>query len=136
MSQSTQPTYHLRKFCQINPEVWQNHQQLSRPGQTAYKCLTDNKPATMATVRLASATPDQAKLEGMNNMTKFFKHQLFLAGLNNQAGNASCHLGHGPFWHLPTRKEVHFNHPPSALRKIGQSVHKNFKSVARSDEHF
>jgi hypothetical protein len=51
--------------------------------QTAYKRITDSKPATMATVRLAGATPDQAKLEGMKDMAKFFKHQLFLAGLSD-----------------------------------------------------
>jgi len=51
--------------------------------QTAYKRLTDSKPATMAAVRLAGATPDQAKLEGMKDMAKFFKHQLFLAGFSD-----------------------------------------------------
>jgi len=51
--------------------------------QTAYKRITDSKPATMAAVRLAGATPDQAKLEGMKDMAKFFKHQLFLAGLSD-----------------------------------------------------
>jgi hypothetical protein len=51
--------------------------------QTAKKRLTDSKPATMAAVRLAGATSDQAKLEGMKDMAKFFKHQLFLAGLSD-----------------------------------------------------
>jgi hypothetical protein len=49
--------------------------------QMAYKRLTDSKLATMATIRLASATGAQAKLKGMNYMAKFFKHQLFLPGL-------------------------------------------------------
>jgi hypothetical protein len=51
--------------------------------QVAYKHLTDHKPSTMVAVRLAGATPYQAKLEGMNDMAKFFKHQLFLTGLND-----------------------------------------------------
>jgi hypothetical protein len=51
--------------------------------QMAYKPLTDSKPATMAATRLAGATPDQAKLKGMKDVAKFFKHQLFLAGLRN-----------------------------------------------------
>ncbi len=46
--------------------------------QTAKKRLTDSKPATMAAVRLAGATSDQAKLEGMKGMAKFFKHQLLV----------------------------------------------------------
>ncbi len=37
----------------------------------------------MANVRLVIATFAQAKLEGMNDMAKFFKHQLFLAGLDD-----------------------------------------------------
>jgi hypothetical protein len=55
--------------------------------QTAYKCLTDSKPTTMAAVRLAVTTPDQAKLEVMKDMAKFFKHQLFLASLSNNLHN-------------------------------------------------
>jgi hypothetical protein len=35
----------------------------------------------MPTIRLASATVAQAKLEGITDMAKFFKHHLFLAGL-------------------------------------------------------
>jgi hypothetical protein len=37
----------------------------------------------MAAIRLAGATPDQAKLEGMNDMAKFFKYQLFLASISD-----------------------------------------------------
>jgi len=51
--------------------------------KTGYKRLTDSKPPTMTTVRLAGGIPDQAKLEGMKDMSKFFKHQLFLTGLSN-----------------------------------------------------
>jgi Retrotransposon gag protein len=40
--------------------------------QTAYKRLTDSKPATMAAVRLAGATVDQAKAEEMADMAKLF----------------------------------------------------------------
>ncbi len=55
--------------------------------QMTYKRLTDNKSTTMAAIRLAGATPDQAKLEGMNDMAKFFKHQMFLAGLKDSVRN-------------------------------------------------
>ncbi len=51
--------------------------------QIAYERLIDNKPANMAAVRLACAMVDQAKAEGINNMAKFFKHQLFLAGIKD-----------------------------------------------------
>jgi len=37
----------------------------------------------MDPVRLAGATPDHAKLEEMSNMSTFFKHQLFLAGIKD-----------------------------------------------------
>jgi hypothetical protein len=51
--------------------------------QIAYEHLIDNKPTNMAAVPLASATIDQAKAEGINNMALFFKHQLFLAGIKD-----------------------------------------------------
>ncbi len=55
--------------------------------QIAYDRLIDNKPATMAAVRLAGATVDQAKAEGFNDMALFFKHQLFLAGIKDPIHN-------------------------------------------------
>jgi hypothetical protein len=51
--------------------------------QVAYNCLIDNKPTTMAVIRLAGTTVDQAKAKGINNMALFFKHQLFLAGIKD-----------------------------------------------------
>ncbi len=42
--------------------------------QTAYKCLIDSKPTTMAAVRKAAATAAEAKAEVMADMGKFFKH--------------------------------------------------------------
>ncbi len=51
--------------------------------QIAYDHLIDNKPATMATVRLAGATVAQAKAEGINDVALFFKQQLFLAGIKD-----------------------------------------------------
>jgi hypothetical protein len=51
--------------------------------QVAYDRLMDNKPATMAAVRLAGATVAQAKAEGIKDMALFFKHQLFLAGIKD-----------------------------------------------------
>jgi hypothetical protein len=51
--------------------------------QVAYDCLIDNKPATMAAVRLTGTTIDQAKAKGINDMALFFKHQLFLAGIKD-----------------------------------------------------
>jgi hypothetical protein len=47
----------------------------------AYKNLTDSKPATMATMRNTAVTVAEAKLEGIKDMVKFFKHLLFLTGL-------------------------------------------------------
>jgi hypothetical protein len=55
--------------------------------QVAYDRLIDNKPATMAAVRLAGATINQAKAEGINDMALFFKHQLFLAGIKDPICN-------------------------------------------------
>jgi len=40
--------------------------------------------------------------------------------LTISVGNASCHLGNGPFWHLPERKKVHINHRSLALEKLGK----------------
>jgi hypothetical protein len=49
----------------------------------AYKCLTDNKPATMAAIRAAAPTVAELKAEGISDAFKFAKHQLFLAGLKD-----------------------------------------------------
>jgi hypothetical protein len=49
----------------------------------AYKRLYDSKPATIGTIRNAAATIAQAKAEGITDMVKFFKHQLFLAALSD-----------------------------------------------------
>jgi hypothetical protein len=51
--------------------------------QIAHKRLTDNKPATMAAVRAAAPTVQEAKAEGIADAFKFVKHQLFLAGLKD-----------------------------------------------------
>jgi hypothetical protein len=55
--------------------------------QMAYKCLTDNKLATMAAVRAAAPTVQEAKAEGIADAFKFVKHQLFLAGLKEGIHN-------------------------------------------------
>ncbi len=49
----------------------------------AYKYLTENKPATMAAVRAADPTVQEAKAEGITDTFKFVKHQLFLVGLKD-----------------------------------------------------
>jgi Retrotransposon gag protein len=51
--------------------------------QMAYKRFTDNKPTTMATIRAAAPTIQEAKAEGISDAFKFVKHQLFLAGLKD-----------------------------------------------------
>jgi hypothetical protein len=51
--------------------------------QMAHKHLTDNKPTTMAAIRLPGATVDQAKVEGIADKAKFFKHQLFLTSIKD-----------------------------------------------------
>ncbi len=51
--------------------------------QMSYKCLTDNKQATMAAVRAAAPTIQEAIAEGIADTIKFVKHQLFLAGLKD-----------------------------------------------------
>ncbi len=65
--------------------------------QVAYDRLIDNKPATMATVRLAGATIDQAKAQGINDMALFFKHQLFLAGIKDPIRDKVLETGKASF---------------------------------------
>jgi hypothetical protein len=57
----------------------------------------DNKPATMAAVRLAGATVDQAKAEGIKDMALFFKHQLFLAGIKDSLRDKVVEAGKASF---------------------------------------
>jgi hypothetical protein len=65
--------------------------------QVAYDRLIDNKPATMAAIRLASATVDQAKAQGINDMALFFKHQLFLAGIKDPIRDKVLEAGKAMF---------------------------------------
>jgi hypothetical protein len=65
--------------------------------QIAYNCLIDNKPATLAAVRLAGTTVDQAKAEGINDMALFFKHQLFLAGIKDPIWDKVLEAGKATF---------------------------------------
>jgi hypothetical protein len=65
--------------------------------QVAYDCLIDIKPATMAAVRLASATVNQAKAEGINDMALFFNHQLFLAGIKDPIRDKVLEAGKATF---------------------------------------
>jgi hypothetical protein len=65
--------------------------------QVAYDRLIDNKPDTMAAVRLAGATVDQAKAEGINDMALFFKHQLFLAGIKDPIRDKVLEAGKATF---------------------------------------
>jgi hypothetical protein len=65
--------------------------------QVAYDRLVDNKPATMAAVRLAGATVDQAKAEGIKDMALFFKHQLFLAGIKDSVRDKVVEAGKDTF---------------------------------------
>jgi hypothetical protein len=65
--------------------------------QVAYNCLIDNKPATMAAVRLAGTTVDQAKAKVINDMALFFKHQLFLAGIKDPIRDKVMEAGKATF---------------------------------------
>jgi hypothetical protein len=65
--------------------------------QVAYDCLIDNKPDTMAAVRLAGATVAQAKAKGINDMALFFKHQLFLAGIKDPIHDKVLEAGKATF---------------------------------------
>ncbi len=65
--------------------------------QVAYDRLIDNKPATMAAVRLAGATVDQAKAEGINDLALFFKHQLFLARIKDPIRDKVLEAGKATF---------------------------------------
>jgi hypothetical protein len=65
--------------------------------QVAYDRLIDNKPATMVTVRLAGTTVTQAKAEGINDMSLFFKHQLFLAGIKDPIRDKVLEAGKATF---------------------------------------
>jgi hypothetical protein len=65
--------------------------------QVAYDRLINNKPATITAVRLAGATIDQAKAEGINDMAVFFKHQLFLAGIKDPIRDKVLEAGQATF---------------------------------------
>jgi hypothetical protein len=68
--------------------------------QVAYNHLVDNKPATMATVRVtiaARATEAQVKAEGIKDMALFFKHQLFLAGIKDSVRDKVVEAGKATF---------------------------------------
>ncbi len=65
--------------------------------QVAYDRLINNRPDAINTVRATAGTPAaDVKIEGINDMALFFKHQLFLAGIKEpirdkvlEAGKAS-----------------------------------------------
>jgi Retrotransposon gag protein len=65
--------------------------------QVAYNRLINNKPTTMATVRLAGATVAQAKAKGINDIALFFKHQLFLAGIKDPICDKVLEAGKATF---------------------------------------
>jgi hypothetical protein len=95
-----EPKYSAKMVCANFADLKQHPDELMSDYrcwvQVAYNRPNGNKPATMAAVRLASATLDQAKAEGINDMALLFKHQLFLAGIKDsicdkvlEAGKAS-----------------------------------------------
>jgi hypothetical protein len=63
------PKYSTKTVCANFADLKQHPEEsmndYCRRVQIAYDCLIDNKPATMAAIRLAGATVDQAKAEGI-----------------------------------------------------------------------
>ncbi len=50
--------------------------------QLTYKMLNDCKPVgVLAVIAATGTTQADVKIEGLDDVTKFFKHQLFLASL-------------------------------------------------------
>jgi hypothetical protein len=82
---TNEPKYSAQTTCANVADLTQKHNKTINDYhvhvQMAYKRLTDNKPATLPAIRLAGAIVAQAKLKGMNDMAKFFKHLLFLADI-------------------------------------------------------
>jgi hypothetical protein len=89
--------------------------------QVAYDRLIDNKPATMAAVRLAGATVAQAKAEGINDMALFFKHQLFLAGIKDPILDKVLEAGKATF-----QESMKFSREIEAI----QNDHKRSQKIA------
>jgi hypothetical protein len=96
-----EPKYSAKTVCANFPDLKQHPEESKNDYhcrvQVAYDCLIDNKPTTMAAVRLAGATVDQTKAEDINDMALFFKHQLFLAGIKDPFRNKVLEAGKAMF---------------------------------------
>jgi hypothetical protein len=96
-----EPKYSAKTVCANFADLKQH----SEESMNNYRCrvqvdydrLIDNKPATRAAVRLAGATINQAKAEGINHMALFFKHQLFLAGIKDPIHDKVLEAGKAMF---------------------------------------
>jgi hypothetical protein len=85
--ESYKPKYLAKTTCanftDLTQKMYESIHDYTYCNQIAYKCLTDNKPATMATARAAALTVQEAKAEGIADAFKIVRHQLFLAGLKD-----------------------------------------------------
>jgi hypothetical protein len=53
----------------------------------------------------------------------------------NSTGNASCHLGNGPFWHLFARKKNYTDNRPQASRKIRNAMQVLYNKLMNDAEN-
>jgi hypothetical protein len=100
-SETFEPKYSAKMIC-ANFSDLKQHQDKSMNDyccrvQIGYERFIDNKPATMAAVRLVNATINWAKAEGISDMAKLFKHQLFLASIKDPIHNKVLEAGKATF---------------------------------------
>jgi hypothetical protein len=95
--------------------------------QHAYTRLYDSRPEAMATVRAAGSAPiADVKKEGINDMAKFFKHQLFLAGIHNHLWDKVLEVKKDTFY-----QSLDLAHELEAI----QLDHKHTQKVAALQAH-
>ncbi len=123
--ESYEPKYSAKTTCanftDLSQKTEESINNYTYQVQMAYKHLTDNKPATMATVRLVAPTVTEAKAEGILDAFKFVKHQLFLAGLKDSIGDKVLEA-----------KKVTFNESVKMARNLEtiQNDHKRSNKIA------
>ncbi len=79
--ESYEPKYSAKttyaNFTDLNQKTDKSINDYTYCIQMSYNSLTDHKPATVAAVRAAAPTIQEAKVEGIVDAFKFVKHQLF-----------------------------------------------------------
>jgi hypothetical protein len=114
-----EPKYSAKTICANFADL----KQLQDESMNGFGCRVqvayDNKPATMAAVRLAGATVDQAKAEGIKDMALFFKHQLFLAGIKDLIWDKVLEAGKDSF-----QESMKLAHELEAIHNDKRRAHK------------